>query len=61
MVDKRISFYAVKSTNIRKDVFWIYLIHFIKQFSKLISEEKEQKLPPRSPSLQTIVTNPCAL
>ena len=58
MVDKRISFYDVLSTNIHKEGFWIYLIDFIKQFSKLISEEKEQTLPPHSPSLQTIILLP---
>ena len=60
-MDKRISFYDVLSTNICKEGLWIHLIDFIKQFSKLISEEKEQTLPSRSPSLQTIVTNPCTL
>ena len=55
------SFYDVLSTNIRKEGFWIYLIDCIKQFSKLISEENELTLPPASPSLQSIVINPCAL
>ena len=50
MVDKRISFYDVLTTNIRKEEFSI-LIDFIKQFSELVCEEKEQTLPPRSPSL----------
>lgn len=61
MVDKRISFYDVLTSNIRKEGFWIYLIDFIKQFSELFTEEKEQTLPPRSSSLQTIGTNLCAL
>ena len=36
---------------IYKEEFWIHLIDFIKQFSQLISEEKEPTSPPQPPSL----------